>query len=122
MAADISQLDTIAVDGGPHSDQSTRLAKSEERKFSGDHRRREQKKNARHWLSVGFMWVVGILVSTLLWARALHYILPESWCWLSEQRLHLMDEIFFHGTIGGLLVGFVKACLSAEDERAAEKD
>jgi hypothetical protein len=37
-----------------------------------------------------------------------HFMLPEKWCWLTEQKIQSIDKSLFSGAIGGLVVNYIK--------------
>jgi hypothetical protein len=107
----IDTLNRIDTGGSSESDS---LAEEEKKKFSGDERRDERKKNVLHWVFISFTISLALLGSFVIWSRVLHFVLPENICWLSEKRLQAIDQLFFEGTLGGVLVKFLEACFRQE--------
>jgi len=54
-------------------------------------------------LSIWSLFVVAIVVFII---RVLHFIIPDVWCWLSNERLQNIDKFLFSGAFGGILVKY----------------
>lgn len=112
---DISSVDT----GSAGIDDS--LARAEARKFLASSKRDEQKKDAIHLVSVAFIFSMAVLASLVIWTRVLHFVLPESLCWLPEAKLSAMDNVLFHGTVGGAIFVFLAKCFDLQAELKKEE-
>lgn len=83
-------------------------ARKEQNDLFGDDLRHEQKKQVLH---TAFLWFIRVAAFILIIAfviRMSHFLLPTKWCWLTEEQLQGLDKFLFSGTLGGLVVAFIK--------------
>ena len=106
----IEQLDKVGSEITPsHSPLSGAMAKREEKEtFRGDAKREERAKQHLHNIFICFIWIAGIVFIILFIVRMLHFILPDSMCWLSQDRIQAIDKSLFSGAIGGLIMNHIK--------------
>lgn len=80
--------------------------KQEEEELYNDKKRNEASKNTMHKVSIFTIWVLWVIVVFLFIVRAIHYVTPDCWGWLSEPRLQSLDKFLFSGAIGAILGKF----------------
>ncbi|WJJ93418.1 hypothetical protein [Neopusillimonas aromaticivorans] len=115
MQDEQSRSDDISVPApelGKPTWADTRTAQEEERSWPelGD----VKKSNDLRWLKVYGWIVVAItvtftsifLASLVIWA--LHYMLPPSLTWLSEQQLGKMQSVLFSGGMGAVISSVIR--------------
>lgn len=61
------------------------------------------KRHTVHWVWVFFLTALMVCGIMALFVITLNYILPERWCWLEEERLHVLTSVYLAGLIGYML-------------------
>lgn len=56
-------------------------------------------------LVITMLCLIGVIRMTFL-------IIPFKWIWISEERIKYIDEFFIHGTIGALVLEFLRDKIS----------
>ena len=64
---------------------------------------------ALNWCFIVFIWVCVISVGGIIVIKILHILLPSKYCWLAKELLANINDFFVDGSIGGLVVGFLKS-------------
>lgn len=105
-------LDRIGSEISDDSHLSEREAKKERKELFGDDKREEQKKEILHKAFLVFIIVISLLITVIVGVRLLHFVMPDTYCWLTAERIQNLDKFFFSGTIGGIVTTFIKKCLS----------
>lgn len=100
------QLDTVQESLLPGLDDA--IAKKELRIKYGELNRTERVKNVQNWVFIVFIIIVSAIAIGTVAIRLLHLGLPPDRHWLTADQVQGIDKIFFSGTIGGLLVNYVK--------------
>jgi hypothetical protein len=77
----------------------------------GSEQRREERKQAAHWISIFVLRLFAITLCIVFLVRIYHLLTPHSWCWLDDDQLQTIDYLLFSGVIGGNL----KQIFGAED-------
>ena len=80
----------------------------ETKELFGDERRDEHIKHTLHGVFIYLIRVVGFCFIAIFVVRALHYVIPARWCWLSETQLQGIDKSFFSAVLGGLISKYTK--------------
>ena len=80
-------------------------------KLYGDALRDEQQKAALHTVFLWFIRVLALCFIVILLVRAVHFILPVSWCWLTEAQIQGIDKSFFTAVMGALVAIYGKQAL-----------
>ncbi|MEJ8756376.1 hypothetical protein WG947_05185 [Pontibacter sp. H259] len=79
----------------------------------------EQTKTREHkslsWIFVIFIWLVGVAFVLVVFCRLLHFVLPTGTLWLTKVQIQEIDKILFSGSIGGILVGYLKDKVSSQN-------
>lgn len=99
----IESLDRVTTDAAPDP-----LAKREEKSFS----RWESKQQAFHYGFLTIFWVGVGIITIVFVARALHWVLPAGYCWMTEEQIKAVEGFLFHGLIGGFIATIGKKFLS----------
>jgi hypothetical protein len=71
----------------------------------------ESKKWHLHWILIIALWAMFAIASAVLVIRAIHFVLPDTWCWLSPEKLQNIDKFLFSGAFGGILAKYAKYLL-----------
>ena len=61
-----------------------------------------------HKILVLSIWAMFIIAGIVLIIRALHFIMPDCWCWLNAEKLQNIDKFLFSGAFGGILAKYAK--------------
>lgn len=72
-------------------------------------KRYNRRTSAINWCYILFAWFCLISVSAVVLAKILHFLLPMKDLWLNKQQLADINDFFVDGSIGALVVGFVKS-------------
>ncbi|TFL16018.1 hypothetical protein [Jannaschia formosa] len=99
------------LDGGETPDWADDSKAKAETKYWGNDKKL---KDAKTWAdaawarSYGFVVIILLVVFSVLFAGSLlawslHYLLPESWHWLSDEQLSKIQSVLFSGSLGGVL-------------------
>ncbi|MDP9078647.1 MAG: hypothetical protein M3O71_14545 [Bacteroidota bacterium] len=75
------------------------------------HIRDKRRFGAINWCFIIFVWICLISVGGIIVIRILHMLLPSKYCWMTKEQLSGMNEFFFDGGVGGLVVGFLKSSI-----------
>jgi hypothetical protein len=92
------------LDNITETEQSTRLSTTTSKKeidFFSD-----SKKWHTHWIMISALWVMFIIALAVFTIRAAHFVIPDSWCWLSPEKLQNIDKFLFSGAFGGILAKY----------------
>lgn len=85
------------------------LAKQElQKQFCGDDRRNEEAKQAFHGAFIWFVRVSAFIVIIIFAVRMACFVLPTKWQWVSEDQIKGIDAFLFHGTVGGIIVAYLR--------------
>ena len=105
----IENLDKVGSEISAAANLPDELARQElKTKFSGDDRRAEETKQAFHLGTIWFIRTAAVIVTIIFAVRMMYFVLPTKYRWLSDEQIKSMDEFLFHGTVGGILVAYVK--------------
>lgn len=92
------------------------LAEREVKSLISRARRKEEMEGVAHKITKFLLWVTVIIIVVVGVCRLLHLILPEHYQWLSPEGIGKIDEFFIHGTVGAIIVEFLRGKISAEKE------
>jgi hypothetical protein len=84
------------------------IARKELKNKFGELNRSERVKNVFNWAFIIFIIIVSAIVIITVAVRLLHLALPVHRHWLSAEQIQSIDKLFLSGTVGGLLVNYVK--------------
>lgn len=68
-----------------------------------------------HNITIWILRIVVILLIAIGVIRMLYLVFPCNWKWLTEEQIHKIDEFFIHGTVGALVVAFLRDKISMKD-------
>ena len=68
----------------------------------------DKKKWHIHTILIISIWSMFIIAGIVLIVRAVHFILPDSLCWLNAEKLQNIDKFLFSGAFGGILAKYAK--------------
>ena len=111
-----SNLDSVGSELPSSGELPDGEARKEETDLFGDELRHEQKKQVLH---TAFLWFIRVAAFVLIIAfviRMAHFLLPEKYCWLSADQLQGLDKFLFSGTLGGLVVAFIKPAFPSKSD------
>lgn len=74
----------------------------------GDFRRNEQMKQAVSQVSLTSVWVACGLLLIMAFSLVSHFLIPESWFWLTDAQLDTLKGLFSGGAIVQLALQFRK--------------
>ena len=77
---------------------------------------KENKKWHVHRIMVISLWAMFIIAVTILSIRAVHFVIPDCWCWLSAEKLQNIDKFLFSGAFGGILAKYAKYLFAPSNE------
>lgn len=100
-------IDLAAIDVTPKVEVSS-VAKYEHEAFVKKHKRDEKTKDHLHYASVVFIWVAFLTFIVVFFIRVLHFVLPESAQWMSDDQVQGIDKLIFSGAIGGFIGRYFK--------------
>jgi hypothetical protein len=83
----------------PHTGTDVQ-AKLETEKLYNKHNQEESAKSTLHKIFIYTAWFMFGAFIVVAFFRGLHYIIPESCGWLSENQLHTIDSLLSHGLSG----------------------
>lgn len=102
------QLTTVGSELPPSNELLPDAESKKEAKAFGDDKRAEESKQTIHTIFLWFLRIAAFTFIILFVIRMLHYMFPDTWCWLSETRLQGIDKSLFSGALGGLVVNYIK--------------
>ena len=100
-------MDLTAIDVTPKVEVSS-VAQYEQEAFVKKHKRDEKTKDHLHYVFVALIWVAFLSFIAVFFIRVLHFVLPDSWQWLSEDQVQGIDKLIFSGAIGGFIGRYFK--------------
>ncbi len=109
MNQEQSKLNAIVAE--PISNLNDSLAKLEANSLENDGKRKEGFKSHLHKIVIVFMYVAAFLVGCLFVIRVWHFALPESCCWLNEDKLHDIERIIFSSAFITALSFYLKSIM-----------
>ena len=68
----------------------------------------ENKKWHLHRILIIALWAMFLIAGATLTVRAVHFILPDQWCWLTAEKLQNIDKFLFSGAFGGILAKYAR--------------
>ncbi|GAA4327892.1 hypothetical protein GCM10023149_31620 [Mucilaginibacter gynuensis] len=108
-----NDLDRISENQHPRPDYRANL---ENRALYKKHIREARRFGAINWCFIIFVWVCLISVGGIIVIKILHVLLPQQYCWLKKEQLDNINDFFVDGSIGGLVVGFLKSSIMDKKE------
>ena len=109
----MSDLDRI---GEPSPKSVDKIAEEEERAIISDSRRKTRVSNVKNWCYIVIVSFFTVSIIVLILIRILHLILPSEKDWLNKEQLANINDFFVDGSIGGLVVGFLKSDIIDKDK------
>ena len=100
-------IDLAAIDVTPKVEVSS-VAQYEHEAFIKKHKRDEKTKDHLHYASMVFIWVAFLTFIVVFFIRVLHFILPETLQWMSDDQVQGIDKLVFSGAIGGFIGRYFK--------------
>ena len=61
-----------------------------------------------HLIMVFSLWAMFAIAAIVLIIRAVHFVIPDGWCWLNAEKLQNIDKFLFSGAFGGILAKYAK--------------
>ncbi|HWJ24957.1 MAG TPA: hypothetical protein VNS32_00345 [Flavisolibacter sp.] len=74
--------------------------------------RQEEMESTGHKISIILLKIAVVVLAAIGLVRISYLILPHQWQWLDAEQVFKIDEFFIHGTIGALLVEFLRGKIS----------
>ena len=65
---------------------------------------------------IASLWAMFAVVAAVLIIRAIHFIIPDSWCWLDAEKLQNIDKFLFSGAFGGILAKYANYIIKPENQ------
>jgi len=78
-------------------------------------KRQEEMENVAHRITIFILWAVIITLTIVGLIRISFLVLPVKYEWLTGEQINYIDEFFIHGTIGAILIEFLKKRLSKKE-------
>ena len=100
------RVNTVQEQVQPNIDDP--ISEKELKNKFGELNRAERVKNVFNWVFIVFIIIVSTVVILTVAVRLLHLGLPIERHWLTVEQIQGIDKLFFSGTVGGLLVNYVK--------------
>lgn len=76
-----------------------RRADLEQEMFANDYRRKERFKSHFSFILIFFLYLASSIVALMVFCWAYHFLLPQSWYFLSNERIHEIQNMLFAGLI-----------------------
>lgn len=102
----MSDLDKISE---PAPKRVDKIAEEEEHAIISDSRRKTRVNNVKNWCYIVLIGFFTFAIIAIILIRILHLVLPANHEWLTKEQLANINDFFVDGSIGGLVVGFLKS-------------
>lgn len=76
--------------------------------FKSRIKRQQEIEGLGHKITKWILKIVVVILAIIGIIRMSYLILPHCWKWLKEDEVAKIDEFFIHGTIGALVVEFLR--------------
>lgn len=103
---DLSKLGKIKPEGNS-SVAASAASKKEAADLFGDKERLESLKQTLHKAIIWAVKVASFTMIGLFIIRIYHLAAPESWIWLTQDRLQKIDSILFSGFLGAFVAKYL---------------
>lgn len=94
--------------GEPSIPNVDRLSELEQKINFSRAKRKIEMEGIGHKITIIILIIVVSVLGIIGILRMAHLVLPHSCQWLSVEELHNIDEFFIHGTVGALVVAFLR--------------
>lgn len=92
------------IEAEPIPTEPNNATRKEDEELFGDKKRKENKAQTTHRLSVAFAWILFVLVAIGLFIRAIHLLAPPNVRWLTPEEIQQIDEYGTGGIVGAILI------------------
>lgn len=113
---DLSKLGRIRPESSSSS-SATSASKKEADELFGDVKRLESLKETLHWAIIWAVKVASIGMILLFMVRLYHLAAPETWTWLSMDRLQKLDSLLFSGFLGAFVAKYLNQAVPSGTQR-----
>jgi len=97
------------------SSSRKKLAEKEAGDFEKGIFNKEPKWHTKRILIIS-IWILFFVAIAIFIIRVLHFVFPECWCWLTDERLQNIDKFLFSGAFGGILVKYASYIFANKKE------
>ena len=98
--------------GEPSIPNIDRLSELEQKVNFSRAKRKIEMEGIGHKITIAILIIVVVVLGITGIVRMAHLVIPQSCHWLTAEELRNIDEFFIHGTVGALVVAFLRDKIS----------
>jgi len=110
---DLSEAETGAAEqdresSGEREAAAVAAGTLEEESKRSEHIRSESLRDHVHRGMLALVWLIFILIAFAILVVTWHHLVPESWCWLSNTQLGVLETFLFSGALVSAAAGYIR--------------